>query len=92
MSFPRPNKNSDWKDKALCLNLDVVKSDKIFFPIKTPISADAWVKAKTICAKCPVKRQCLSEAVNSSPTIKEGIWGGLSPIERRNFIEIEKKK
>jgi hypothetical protein len=86
MAFPRPNKDSDWKEQALCSALDITEIDKIFFPtIKTKNQIN-WAPAREICRQCPVKRKCLSEAVNSTPPIKEGMWGGLSPKERANLI------
>jgi hypothetical protein len=35
--------------------------------------------AKAICATCPVSKQCLSAGLNEA----WGIWGGLTPQERR---------
>lgn len=37
--------------------------------------------AKRICADCPVRQQCLQYALDAH--ITEGIWGGLTPRERR---------
>jgi WhiB family redox-sensing transcriptional regulator len=43
------------------------------------------VRAKRICASCPVRRDCLDYAVR----IREphGIWGGLNEVERRQLLE-----
>src|SRR5690606_27458602 len=37
-------------------------------------------KAKSICAECEVKQQCLDYAIEMGE--KFGIWGGLSELER----------
>ncbi len=42
-------------------------------------------RAKSICAECHVRQQCLSYAIS----IREphGIWGGLNEAERKQLIE-----
>ncbi len=37
-------------------------------------------KAAAVCARCPVRAQCLDYALRYS--IKQGIWGGLNKEER----------
>lgn len=37
------------------------------------------IKAKNICAECPVRQECLNEGKREA----HGIWGGLTPEERR---------
>lgn len=37
--------------------------------------------AKRVCGGCPVRQQCLQYALDAH--ITEGIWGGLTPRERR---------
>ena len=41
-------------------------------------------QAKAICARCPVRMECLEYAIR----IREphGIWGGLNELERRILI------
>jgi WhiB family redox-sensing transcriptional regulator len=42
------------------------------------------VQAKTICARCPVRDECLEYALrNREP---HGIWGGLNESERKSLI------
>ena len=48
--------------------------------------------AKSICAECPVKRECLDYALVADEPY--GIWGGLTPTERsilkrRNTLPVE---
>jgi WhiB family transcriptional regulator, redox-sensing transcriptional regulator len=40
-------------------------------------------RAKTICAACPVRDECLQHAVTSDE--RYGIWGGLNQEERRGL-------
>jgi WhiB family redox-sensing transcriptional regulator len=37
--------------------------------------------AKAVCAQCPVRRECLSYALQN--TQLQGVWGGTSDAERR---------
>lgn len=39
------------------------------------------VDAKAVCARCPVRTDCLDAAVEHHEPA--GVWGGLSPTERR---------
>lgn len=71
-----------WTEEAICPTVDL----RIFYPEKGESSAPA----KSICNRCPVRRECLDYAdrVESGalgmPTSYgvQGIWGGLSPRER----------
>jgi WhiB family transcriptional regulator, redox-sensing transcriptional regulator len=40
--------------------------------------------AKRICAKCPVRAECLDYALTNKET--HGIWGGLNEMERRALL------
>lgn len=42
-------------------------------------------RAKAICSDCPVKPQCLDEALRIGEP--HGIWGGLTETERRELVE-----
>lgn len=69
----------DWRTDASCRGLDT----NLFFP---PGSAGAnWVtldNARQICGHCPVRQACLQWALTAEVT--DGIWGGLTPTERRS--------
>ena len=42
------------------------------------------LRAKAICARCPVREECLEYALrNREP---HGIWGGLNEVERKALI------
>ena len=40
--------------------------------------------AKSICAPCPVRQECLSFALRTAEP--HGIWGGLNELERRQLV------
>jgi WhiB family transcriptional regulator, redox-sensing transcriptional regulator len=39
---------------------------------------------KLVCAACPVRAECLDYALDGR--IRHGLWGGLTPMERRAFL------
>jgi hypothetical protein len=39
--------------------------------------------AKRVCAKCPVRADCLEEALANN--VEEGVWGGTSGVERKRM-------
>lgn len=41
-------------------------------------------KAKVVCAACPVRTECLAEALDNQ--IEWGVWGGLTERERRAVL------
>lgn len=63
-----------WQDDALCAE---VGTDP-FFPEK----GDGSLEAKSICGICRVREQCLVFAISTNQ--QHGIWGGLTPSQRRN--------
>ncbi|MPY79847.1 MAG: transcription factor WhiB [Actinophytocola sp.] len=53
----------------------------LFFPISdTGPAAGDIARAKTICASCPVRRQCRDDAETTGQP--HGVWGGLTDTER----------
>jgi WhiB family redox-sensing transcriptional regulator len=72
---------TDWFDDAACRDADTT----VFFPTS---DADADV-AKAICAACPVRDECLEHALGTRQP--EGVWGGLTPIERHRLIRRRQK-
>lgn len=48
--------------------------------------------AKAVCATCPVRQECLEEALQYSTTRQEciGVWGGLTWKERQKLVRSEK--
>lgn len=64
----------DWRYKAACLR---ARPDAMF-----PAENDkAGIKfARALCQRCPVRRQCLTWALDNGE--QHGIWGGATPEER----------
>ena len=68
-----------WREDARCLGQPV----DVFFPDMSHGEA-RWDKAKTICKTCSVKRECLKLVIDlSEDDDRYGVFGGLSPMERR---------
>jgi len=67
--------NSNWAAQAAC---------------QSKISDDLFVRgaeqnrAKQICQTCPVKLDCLAEALENE--IEWGVWGGMTERERRALL------
>ena len=61
-----------WAVLALCAQDD---PDRLF------VRGAAQRAARTLCFECPVRRQCLAEAMDTG--MEFGVWGGLTERERR---------
>lgn len=78
MSTQSERPPSGWRGKAACLDED----PELFFPIGiTKPALDQTDRAKTVCARCSVRLQCLQWALATGQDV--GVWGGLSEDERR---------
>jgi WhiB family transcriptional regulator, redox-sensing transcriptional regulator len=68
----------DWRQLTVCRHAD----PELFFPVSAwGPSVDQITQAKAICARCPVRRQCLAFALDTRQ--RHGVWGGMSEEERR---------
>lgn len=66
-----------WRSSAACRSAD----PDLFFPISSSGPSTAQVaEAKSICAGCGVRRECLAFALRTHQV--HGVWGGLSEQER----------
>ncbi|MTD58756.1 transcription factor WhiB [Amycolatopsis sp. RM579] len=66
-----------WHDDAACVGTD----PDSFYPEQGPgITLDV-AAAKRVCLRCPVRPNCLAYAIAHDE--RHGIWGGLTPQERR---------
>ncbi|PSK96126.1 WhiB family redox-sensing transcriptional regulator [Murinocardiopsis flavida] len=62
-----------WHEAARCRGAD----PGLFFPAQ----GGSVRAAKRLCAACPVRRDCLAEALGSGEAY--GVWGGTSEQDRR---------
>jgi WhiB family redox-sensing transcriptional regulator len=82
-------KRDHWREDAACLNV----ATEVFFPSARGIaSEDRWEPAKAICANCTVRKECLKLVINlEEHDDRWGVFGGLSPMERRAVRERRRK-
>ena len=64
-----------WHQHGACRGAD----PNLFFPER----GESVKEAKAVCARCPVRAECLEYALEQPGEI--GIWGGLSERERRQL-------
>lgn len=68
--------NQEWQDRAACRTIPV----EMFFPPAEQEGDDA----KSVCDGCTVREPCLEFALAAGERF--GIWGGLTPQERRSLV------
>lgn len=68
-----------WKRDALCGQLGAGFADE-FYPEK----GGSTKLAKTVCKKCPVVKECLTDALERGD--RYGVFGGTSPQERQKLL------
>jgi WhiB family transcriptional regulator, redox-sensing transcriptional regulator len=68
----------EWRVSAACRFAE----PELFFPVSAAgRSAAETERAKSVCARCPVRRECLQFALATRQAY--GVWGGMSEEERR---------
>lgn len=67
--------NDDWSTAAACKQ---GSPDELF------VKGAEQHKAKAVCGACPVRTECLAEALDNR--IEWGVWGGLTERERRAIL------
>jgi WhiB family redox-sensing transcriptional regulator len=73
-----PEPSTSWHDQAACVGYP---TDWWFADPTLPGGQTKNNRARTLCATCPVRSECLEYAItNREP---EGIWGGMNVKERR---------
>jgi len=92
-----------WTDEAECRGYE----HQIFYPIIIDNDGVEWFddgtiweaygdtshfydEARSICQGCPVRLKCLAEAQLRKERF--GMWGGLTPIERRRIERKERRQ
>lgn len=58
---------------------DIINPD-LFFPETRQQRAKCLPIIRTLCAGCPVRKECLDYAIKNQ--IPDGYWGGMSPTQR----------
>jgi WhiB family redox-sensing transcriptional regulator len=77
----------DWRDRAGCLGQD----PELFFPLgSTGPALDQANRAKSVCAGCLVRGECLEYALVTNQDA--GVWGGLTEDERRLLRRSHQRK
>jgi WhiB family redox-sensing transcriptional regulator len=76
-----PAAMAGWQERASCRSAD----PELWFP--EPWEGDR--AAKLICGWCPVRAECLTVAMETNE--QYGVWGGLSPNERRRLIRRDRE-
>lgn len=68
----------DWRLDAACKDVGT----EGFFPVgQTGDALHETARAKSVCATCPVRTECLAFAVTTNQ--EYGVWGGADEEERR---------
>lgn len=65
----------DWAPAAACKQ---TQPDELF------VRGAEQNKAKLVCSSCPVRTECLAEALDNQ--IEWGVWGGMTERERRALL------
>lgn len=75
------NPNTDWQHRAACRDED----PELFFPVSdVGPGARQVARAKAVCARCPVRSQCLRHALDNG--LDHGVFGGTTERERRELV------
>jgi WhiB family transcriptional regulator, redox-sensing transcriptional regulator len=65
----------DWASRGACKTSD---PDTLF------VQGAAQNRAKAVCMGCPVRTECLSDALDNR--VEFGVWGGMTERERRALL------
>lgn len=66
---------ADWRSHGVC---------RTHHPDRLFVQGAAQHQAKIVCNPCPVRVQCLAEALDGR--IEFGVWGGMTERERRALL------
>lgn len=84
----------DWHEDALCLEIGT----GLFFSEEGEGNSAnrALNQAKRACQLCPVRRECLNEALayegDEDSSRRWGIWGGLGPAQRQKLHKAKQEE
>lgn len=71
-----------WRARAACRGVET----RVFYVERGESSAPA----KAICARCPVRIECLACAIRHGDVY--GIWGGMADRERRPIVQAVRQR
>lgn len=75
-----------WQNQGLCAEVG-----QAIFYLEKGDNATHGLHARTVCAACPVRRDCLLDALEHmddyGPGV-HGIWGSTSPDQREHFLKL----
>lgn len=82
-----------WRDGAECTKLPPKEANYLFFQEnpnnpKRGLRAEPTRRAKNMCQKCPVLKQCLKDALNHPELAGYGVRGGKSARERQEILRL----
>jgi len=69
----------EWRLRAACRGED----PELFFPPGREDGPGWGARARAVCRRCAVRRDCLAYAL-AAP--EEGVWGGLPPAGRESLL------
>jgi WhiB family redox-sensing transcriptional regulator len=75
-----------WTGRAACRT----ETPDLFFPIGGSTPAGDVATAKAICARCPVRRDCLDYALATRQ--RHGIWGGMTEDDRDTRVRSDLRR
>ncbi len=70
-----PAEPQAWVARSACRDTD---PDELF------VTGAAQTRAKVVCMGCPVRTECLSDALDHR--VEFGVWGGMTERERRALL------
>jgi WhiB family redox-sensing transcriptional regulator len=71
-----------WAEQAACQ----FEEPELFFPVsEVGPGARQVAQAKAVCARCPVRDECLAFALDHG--LDHGVFGGTTPDERRQLAK-----
>ena len=82
-----------WRDGAECAKLPPKEANYLFFQEnpnnpKRGLRAEPTRRAKNMCQKCPVLKQCLEDAFKNPELTGYGVRGGKSARERQKVLQL----
>jgi WhiB family redox-sensing transcriptional regulator len=83
MNTTTSTNDRQWREQAICAQTDAA----VFFP---EAGANATV-ARRVCAACPVRADCLTDAL-AHRDIAFGVRGALTPTQRRALLNEQNER